>query len=185
MLAGAALPIAFVVPDLGYPLRLLVVLPVLWRFRRHYAPLLRAGPDPLAGLAGLGVGLGWIATRPAAADGALDAALAGLGAGLLGLWIAARLVGTVLVAPLVEELFFRGYVLARIDRGGASRLVAVAVSTLLFALPHGRWLAAGLAGLVFAGLAIGRGLAPAIQAHVAANLTIALFALARGDWGAI
>jgi exosortase E/protease (VPEID-CTERM system) len=185
MLVGAALPAAFVLPTLGYPLRLAVVLPILWRFRRHYAPLLAARPDRVALIVGVGVGLCWIVTRPASPDAALGAALAGFGAAGLVAWVVARMIGAVLLTPLVEELFFRGYVLARLDRGGASRWLAILISSLLFAAPHGRWLAAGLAGVAFALVALGRGLGPAIQAHMAANLVAAVFALSTGDWGAI
>ena len=53
--------------------------------------------------------------------------------------------------PLVEELLFRGYLLARIDRGGpALRVLAIVVSSALFAAMHDRWLVALLAGVVFA-----------------------------------
>ena len=91
------------------------------------------------------------------------------------------------MVPIVEELFFRGYLLVRLDRGGpAWRLLAIVVSTGLFAALHGRLLAAGLAGLVFALLALRRGrLADPIWAHIAANLAVALWALWRGEWGAL
>ena len=47
----------------------------------------------------------------------------------------ARLVKSALIAPLAEELFFRGYLLAGLARYGTGR--AVAVVSLSFALMHG------------------------------------------------
>ncbi|UDF12444.1 CPBP family intramembrane metalloprotease [Antiquaquibacter oligotrophicus] len=49
------------------------------------------------------------------------------------------LVVPVLVAPVIEELFFRGTLLSSLLRTGAStvmRVMAVAVTTVLFAIPH-------------------------------------------------
>ena len=59
--------------------------------------------DPVAVAAGLGVGLLWIATRPAPGDAdlALARALHDLGPGLLVAWIVFRLAGTVLLVPVV------------------------------------------------------------------------------------
>lgn len=66
------------------------------------------------------------------------------------------------------------------------RLVALAVSSALFGLMHGRWWDAALAGLVFGLLALWRGrLADAVWAHVMANAVVALVALLRGDWALI
>jgi exosortase E/protease (VPEID-CTERM system) len=85
---------------------------------------------------------------------------------------------------VIEELFFRGYLLTRLDGPQLwRRVLAVALSSLAFALLHGRWIEAGLAGLVFALVALRRGrVADAIWAHVVANSTVAAVAAARGDW---
>ena len=175
-------------PELAYPLKALALAAVLAAFHRAIRRL-RWSLDPLAPAAGALVGLAWVATEPLPGPegAALAAALAGLGAVAFALWAVARLVGAVLLVPLAEELFFRGYLLARLDAGGpARRAAAVAVSSALFAALHGRWAAAALAGLVFAMLMLRRGrLADAIVAHVAANATVAAWALARGDWSAL
>ena len=99
----------------------------------------------------------------------------------------ARVAGTVLLVPLVEELFFRGYLLARLDGPTpARRLVAVAVSSAMFGAMHERWLVAFFAGVAFAMIYLRQnGLGNAIVAHVAANLVVAAWALAAGDWTAI
>ena len=51
---------------------------------------------------------------------------------------------------------------------------------------HERWLVATLAGVVFALVYLRRGrLADAIAAHMVANLIVAGWAVATGDWAAI
>lgn len=174
-------------PAYWYPLRLAAMAAVLLMFLPLYYRLdWRA--DRASAWAGLAVGIAWVATaEPSAADAALDAQIAALPAWAFALWALARILGTAVAVPLIEELFFRDYLLRRLDTGGwPMRLVAVAVSTVPFALLHDRWLAAGLAGLVFAGLALRRGrLVDAVAGHAAANAVIALWALLTGGWSAI
>jgi exosortase E/protease (VPEID-CTERM system) len=116
-----------------------------------------------------------------------EPALLALAPAAAALWVAVRLLGTVILVPVVEELFFRGYVLARLDRGGVAwRALAVVVSTAGFAALHDRWLVAALAGLVFAVVYLRRGrLSDAVAAHVAANALVAAAAVWRGDWSLI
>ena len=139
----------------------------------------------LVGVAGLAVGAGWIALAPAGAEPL--AGLERLGAGAFALWAAIRILGTSLLVPVVEEGFFRGYLLARLDTGSwQMRLAAIIVSSLAFALLHGRILEAGLAGLVFALVMLRRGrLGDAILAHATANAAVAAAAFATGDWSLI
>lgn len=188
MLAETAVRAAFAQPALAYPLKIAVPAAILLVFHAAYRPLARR-PDAVSVAAGAAVGLLWIAVQPeaSAADSALVADLAGLGGVALAAWAVARVAGTVLVVPLVEELFFRGYLLGRLDGGGpVARVLAIAVSSGAFALMHERWLVAFVAGVVFALVALRRGrLADAIAAHVAANAVVAGWAAATGDWTAI
>ncbi len=186
MAASVGASALFPHPDLGYPLKAFAMAAALAIFARTYRRLAWS-PDPVAAGAGLLVGMVWIALAPPAGaqDAILAGALAELGALSFALWLAARLLGTVLLVPVVEELFFRGYVLGRLE-GIAGRAGAVALSSVLFAMLHGRWIEAGLAGTVFALVLLRRGrLGDAIVAHVAANLVIALWAVARSDWPAL
>lgn len=183
------------IPALLYPWRALAMALALALFWR----VLVAMPwriTPSAVGAGAGIGVLWIVTAPVPEAGPLSAALQDLGAVALFLWVAARIVGTAVLVPVIEELFFRGYVMERIagsDRGermaAAPRLrliAAIAVSTALFAALHDRWLVAGLAGLLFAVLRLRRGgLTDAIVAHAVANALIAAQALRTGDWALI
>lgn len=182
-LADVLVAMALPEPALGYPLKLAVGLASLYPFR---GLLLRLpwSLDPVALFAGVGVAAGWLAFAPPAVPVAGVATLAPMA---LAAWAVLRIVGTTLVVPVVEELFFRGYILGRFDRGTrVSQAVGVAVSSILFALLHGRWLAAGLAGVVFALVVLRRGrLSDAILAHATANGLIAVWALLMRDWSLI
>lgn len=184
MLSQAMFPQA----ELGYPLRALAVMLALWVFRaafRHLTWRL----DPFALGAGVVVGVGWLVLNqsPPEEGAGLAAALGRLSGFWLSIWIVFRLIGTVLLVPFVEEMFFRGYLLGRLDQGDwRSRAVAIAVSTGLFAALHGRWLAAGLAGAVFAFVMLrNRRVEDCVLAHVVANLIIAVWALVQSDFSLI
>ena len=173
-------------PALAYPLRALTMGAVLLFFRRQLLGL----PwriDTAAAASGLVVGSLWIATSPAATGA--DVAIASLAPTAAVIWITTRVIGTTLIVPLIEELFFRSYLLERIApaRSPLTALLAVAISTAAFAMLHDRWLAAALAGLVFAWLVIRREgqLTDAILAHALANGMIAAWALLRSDWSVI
>ncbi|WP_138465645.1 exosortase E/protease, VPEID-CTERM system [Poseidonocella sp. HB161398] len=173
-------------PELLYPLRAGLTAWALWLCRRPLARLCWRA-DPLALAAGLAVGLLWIATAPAAGpeDLALRTALGALpGPVLLG-WAMLRLAGTALLVPLVEELFFRGYLQQRLALGAGPlwRWGGVAAAALAFGLLHDRLAAGALAGLAFGAIALRRsGTGGAIQAHAAANAAIAAAAALSGDW---
>ena len=194
------------VPALAYPARALAMAAVLWVFRGLLVRL----PwrlDPLAMAAGALIGGIWLLGETAE-NPALDAGLAGLGAPLLMLWVVTRVIGTAVLVPVIEELFFRGYVLGRIAgagaRGPGMTMLAVAVSTVLFAVLHGRWFQAGIAGLIFALLVLRQSAAPeaagkrtpdsqmaafpvtdAILAHMVANAVVAAAAVITGNWALI
>lgn len=168
-------------PGVVYPMRLALMAGVLALFW----PVIRALPwrlDPLAAGLGLVIGALWVLTAPAADGPVAHGGLTGVA--LLG-WVLTRTIGTSLMVPLIEELFFRGYLLRRIGGDGPPwRLwLAVAVSAALFAALHDRWIAAALAGVVFGALVVrSRNLTDAILSHALANVTIALWAIATGAW---
>lgn len=105
---------------------------------------------------------------PGAGSGAWDAAL-----------LLATLLGSGVIAPLCEEVFFRGYLLGVFSRYG--RLEAALLTAALFAAAHGissMTLAYFLMGLLFAALELKTGslLAPVI-AHMAYNIALTLLAV--------
>ena len=84
------------------------------------------------------------------------------------------------VAPVVEELLFRGVVAESLRRNGA--VIAVVVSAVLFALAHLQWSAAGIAYFSVCGVILGvlywrRGLWASISAHAAFNGSLVLLAV--------
>lgn len=146
--------------------------------------------DPLAVAGGVAIAILWLAVSVNTSAGGkpIAATLSAMPATLAAAWVALRLAGTIVLVPMVEELFFRGYILERLDsRGGTlTRLVALAVSTGLFALLHERWLLAAAAGLVFGLIYLRRRqLSDAIAAHATSNALIAAYALATADWSLI
>lgn len=185
MLASLIASTFFTEPNFAYPLKAAAMAAALGLFLGVYRRL-DWSPDPVAAGAGILVGLAWIGSAGimGAAAPIPASAVEDLGAAAFAVWIAVRVIGAVILTPMVEELFFRGYLLSRLDLGGtAGRVVAIAVSSALFALLHGRWIEAGLAGVVFALVMLRRGrLADAVIAHAAANAVVAADALLRGDW---
>lgn len=165
-----------------YPWRMLAVAAVLalvW-------PFLRALPwriDPLAIGTGLAIAAMWIVTG-SEGDGAA-VPFAGLTGAALTLWIVIRVLGTTVFVPVVEEVFFRGYLFQLIapKRQMVQMILAVVVSTVAFAALHDRWLVAAVAGLVFAGLVWrSNNVTDAILSHAVANGSIAVWVLLTGAW---
>lgn len=188
MLVSALTIMMFPMPELGYPLKALVLAGGLWL----YLPALRRHdwrPALLPVAAGLVIGFGWwLGESGGEGDGgALVAALLALPVPLLVIWVICRVVGTTLLVPLVEELFFRGYVQSRLSLAGPwGAAIGLAASSLLFGLLHGRVLAGTLSGLVFGALMLWRGrISDPVWAHIAANGLIAAVALITRNPGLI
>lgn len=168
-------------PSLLYPFRALAMalaLALFWQVLRDLLWRL----DPLSLASGVAIGVAWIATSPAAEGPPPFGALTG---GMLALWFLSRVIGTAVLVPIIEELLFRGYLLERLAPAGKGvrMVIAILISAGLFALLHDRWLAAGLAGIVFGALVYRSGnITDAIVSHAGANATIAAWALAMGAW---
>ena len=87
--------------------------------------------------------------------------------------IAIRLVGSAFVISVAEELFFRKWL---IGFAGFWWMVG------LFAVEHDRWLVGAVAGMVYGGLYLRKGLLSAIVAHATTNLVLGLWVLKTGQW---
>lgn len=104
--------------------------------------------------------------------------------------IAARLVGAALLVPVMEELFWRGFLMRWVERADFEaqdpRRVgarAVLISTFLFMLAHTLWLAAIVAGLAYAWLYRRSGkLWCAVIAHAVTNAALGLWVIRTGQW---
>lgn len=101
-----------------------------------------------------------------------------------------RLAGAALVVPLMEELFWRSFLMRWVQHPGFERvdpqtvgIKAVVVSTFVFTLAHTLWLAAVVAGLAYALLYRHTGkLWTAVIAHAVTNGLLGVWVIATGRW---
>lgn len=185
MISGVIVQAFWEHPALGYPLQVAIIAGVLIRMRHALFQQIKISFDPVSIGIGLAVGLIWIRFSQIPQNENLGLQTLG-GAAFIG-WALCRTFGTIVLVPIVEEAFFRGYILARLDTGKPlAKIVAVAISTILFSLLHGRIVLAGIAGLLFAAAMLRRGrLGDAVTAHMVANATVAAAAWATGQWSLI
>ena len=176
------------------PLIVAVVLAGLWRHYEelHVLPRIAVRHWALAVVLGFAVFGAWIALdngwavighpkgfAPLDTDGHLDITSAAL-----------RFAGFVLVVPVMEELFWRSYLLRRIDAHDflakdprTAGFIAFALSSALFASEHSLWLAGLLAGVAYnACFMASRNLWVPILSHAITNGTLALYVLATRQW---
>ncbi len=166
----SALPAAALVnvPGMVYPLRVLLMSGVLALFWGVYKTM-PWRVDPFAILVGLTVGWMWILIPVEPSDGTPYGALTG---GLLLAWYVLRGFGTMVLVPIIEELFFRDYLESRLRRGPGIGwgILAAVITAALFAALHDRWVEAFVAGIAFSWVMYrSRNVSDAIVAHMAAN----------------
>lgn len=104
--------------------------------------------------------------------------------------IATRWAGAALLVPVMEELFWRSFLMrwlqserfADVDPRAVG-LKAIVGSTLAFMLVHTLWLAAIVAGLAYAWLYVRTGrLWCAVIAHAVTNGALGVWVVANGQW---
>jgi exosortase E/protease (VPEID-CTERM system) len=179
--------------DRLYPARIATVGLTLWLLRRDL-PRLARPQVALPALIGVAVFAIWLALEPAAggtrSPESLRRWLAGLPPPAAWSWLAARVVGSVVLVPVVEELAFRGYLTRRLIAAdvdsvppGRFTWFSFLASSLAFGVLHQRWLAGTLAGMLYALAYYRRGrVADAALAHALTNGLIAAYALATATW---
>jgi len=191
---------------LAYALVVAVVAIVSWRLLRGrgiVVPHWRVGTAILVGLAGivLWIGLselrveariavhlpGWLRPGSRVAYNPFDELSQPLAVwGFVGL----RLIGLVVLVPLAEELFWRGFLLRWLISEnwkdvplGQFSAASFLVVTLLFTLAHPEWLAAaGYCALLNGFFYWKRDLWNCIVAHGVSNLVLGLYVLTTGAW---
>ena len=107
------------------------------------------------------------------------------------LFLVVRFLGLVVVAPIVEELFYRGFLLRfvtdiddfqRVPTGTFSA-VALLINVVVFALSHPEWLAAAVFALALCGLLrLTKNLFACILAHGVTNLLLGVYILHTAQW---
>lgn len=160
LLAGSRLTFSHVLLSIAVG----VVVFVLWT--RLTAPWMMLG-EPAAGF------------RPVDGEGEL-------------MWdlILVRWVGAALMVPVMEELFWRGFLMRWVDNPDFEKVdpasvtyKAIALSTLVFMLAHTQWLAAIVAGLAYALLyRYTRSLWSAVLAHAVTNGVLGVWVVFNGYW---
>lgn len=111
--------------------------------------------------------------------------------GLRTLFLAVRFFGLVLLVPLIEELFWRDFLLRFLStredfRGRAPHqftLEAAAISGAAFAFSHPEWLAGAVTAAAYTGLLAWRkSVFACVVAHATTNLCLGLYVLQSGEW---
>jgi CAAX prenyl protease-like protein len=178
-----------------YPLQIgavLALLLVLWRQYDELHGLNLPLPQALVATAtGIGVTVLWVLLDDAwmiagsgpgydpRVDGRIDPLLAAL-----------RRAGAALVVPVMEELFWRSFLMRWIE-GSDFRLVdparigvkAFVIPTLLFGVEHHLWLAGVVAGGAYGLLYLRhRNLFSPVLGHAVTNGLLGIWVLATGDW---
>ena len=171
------------------------LLAIFWReygeFARQRRPT--AAEALLATAVGLGVFALWIQLdAPWMTIGAPSAVFTPLTAAGTIDWplVAVRWVGAALVVPVMEELFWRSFLMRWIERpvfeGVDPQRVgakAIVLSTFVFVLAHTMWLAAIVAGLAYAWLYVRSGkLWLPVIAHAATNGALGAWVVTTGNW---
>ena len=164
---------------------------------KHYAELAWSSKPTaqqllLAVLAGLVVFLLWISLNqdwmivgstsgydPRTSDGELDIGM-----------VAMRLAGAALIVPVMEELFWRSFIMRWLDLADFQTLAparvtfkALLISSVVFAIEHTFWLAGLAAGLIYGALYIRtQNLWVSVIAHAVTNGVLGLWVLKTGHW---
>ena len=187
-----------------YPAKTIAVAAALWLFRKEYEELC----SPMIGKAGgapalqswifaVAVGLVaiviWIGidsfypkfTQAAPFDPTTIASVA-----QRNVFLAFRVVGAVIVVPLMEELFWRAFLIRWLINEnfksvpvGAFTWLSFAVTVALFGAEHSEWLAGLICGVLYNGLYYKRkDVFSCVVAHAVSNAALAAWVLSRGDW---
>jgi CAAX prenyl protease-like protein len=184
-----------------YPLRVAILGAVLWAFSRHVIDL-----RPAAWLASTAVGVAvfflWIAPDALipgyrshwlfenSITGKAASSIPG-GFHLSTMVLVFRTIRAVIIVPLVEELFWRGWLMRWLIKPdfeavplGAFRPAAFWISAVLFASEHGPYWEVGLvAGIVYnLWIVRQKRLADCILAHAVTNAALCAYVIGWGRW---
>ena len=185
-------------PRWVYGLTVLVVGALLAYFWRGYGELVRQ-QWPTAAEAALGVGVGlvvfalWIhLDAPWMKLGSPSATFLPFDAQGRLIWslVVVRWVGAALIVPVMEELFWRSFLMRWIQSPQFETVVpqrvalkAVVLSTFVFVLAHTLWLGAAIAGLAYAWLYVRTGkLWVPVLAHAVTNGALGAWVVKTGNW---
>lgn len=178
-----------------YPVKIFAVVVTLVMCWHHYTELHTVRLSPIwagiAVLAGVVVFVLWISLStgwmligsPTGFDPRTDGQVDWL-------LVALRIAGAALVVPVMEELFWRSFLIRWLDNTdfesvdpGRVRLQSVAIGAVLFGFEHNLWLAGIVAGLAYSVLYMRqRSLWSAVLAHGVTNGILGVWIVQSGQW---
>jgi uncharacterized protein len=181
-----------------YPARIFIVGGLLLLWWRHYVELHSfdgvTGARLLACItAGIVAFVLWINLDFEWArlgnGGGFDPTLDG-GSALAWQFVFFRLLGLVILVPVMEELFWRSFLLRWLERHDFLRqdparvgVRAVLICAVMFALEHHLWLAGFVAGVIYVlAYVLGRSLWLAVISHATTNAALGGWILATRSW---
>ena len=175
-----------------YPVKVIAVAAALIYFRKEYEEL-RPGFSLLAILVGLAAIAIWIGIDPfypkhgggAAFDPTTISSLA-----QRTMFFAFRVVGAVIVVPVMEELFWRAFLIRWLVNEnfksvpvGTFTGLSFVVTVAMFGAEHTQWLAGLICGALYNWLYYKRkDVFACVVAHAVSNAALAAWVLCRGDW---
>jgi CAAX prenyl protease-like protein len=178
-----------------YPAKIALVALLLALFWRQYEELSRFHLKPLHALAALGTGVlvlvlwigldaGWmIVGSPAGFDPRVDGRIDWL-------LVAIRIAGAALVVPVMEELFWRSFLMRWVDspdfesvEPSQPSIKSFVITVVLFGFEHNLWLAGIVAGAAYSLLYMRhRNLWSPILAHAVTNGLLGVWVVRTGSW---
>jgi len=194
----------FVQDSLGEPTRYWIYLArtligawCIWEMR-SFVPEMRWAISWEGGVVGVLVLIIWVGLDPYYPPNALVMKagepwnpLKQFGTGSLGVFFfAVRALGSTLVVPQLEEVFWRSFLYRYLIRTkfeelplGTLHWLSLIVTSTLFGLEHFQWLAGILCGLLYQFLVIRKNrLGDAMFAHAVTNFLLSLWVIWKGAW---
>lgn len=179
-----------------YAVKILSVAGLLWMLRSSYIELrLPRGTGAMTWIVAVAAGaivfIAWINLNASWMEIGTSAGFNPNGnAGTDWIMVAIRLMGAVLVVPLMEELFWRSFLMRWIVNHDFLTVEparvgfrAFLISAVFFAVEHNLWLAGLLAGVVYSLLYMRSGtLWPPILAHAVTNGMLGVWIIYTGNW---
>jgi uncharacterized protein len=114
----------------------------------------------------------------------------GVGSPLAWVFIAGRILGSSIIVPPLEEVFYRSFLYRYIVKPdflavslGTFHAVAFLVTAVLFGFSHYEWLAGILCGFAYQGLVLRKNrLGDAMTAHAITNFLLGVWVVWKGAW---
>jgi CAAX prenyl protease-like protein len=181
-----------------YIIKTFMVGALLWFWRHAYAPDLALKLTPSGYLAAVAVGLmvlaAWILPEKILPQLGIDAAFNPnfFNWPPIAVWalMAVRLAGATIVVPVMEELFWRSFLLRYVINPDFSKIalgtfswLSFAVVVVLFGIEHHRLIQGMIAGAFYTALVIRqKSLRGCILAHGVTNLGLGVYVIATQQW---